>query len=358
MSPSSPLSATSAKLIDAGDLNELTSHVNGLVLDQDWEQLGALRSACRQAFERGKQLWPVASYIEYRLCLQGPGRWAAAMLESGGGRFALGPLPEVAATRHTWAELAPHLQSTPEAALAAHERVVRGEDLSRGTSALALPEVLDLPLRLQDWEPRYAVPVYREASIEAPPPRLPPLAPFTAMAVGSAEAPLVPPASPGWPPAGAPEADSVCRVLEELVTAWTSESNGRAQTAWADGPALDAVGALGARPHLAAELAPTEALAAMAWAASDGGAHGRRRGAAPGRHGAWLVLACLGGLEDEWPLPAGKLGDVARRAHWYHWSSGEPESGWSLRLALELSLAPPGPTARARSWALSAQDDD
>ena len=49
----------------------------------------------------------------------------------GAGRFALGPLSEVAASTHTWAELAPHAPPGPLAAVTAHERVVRGEDLRR-----------------------------------------------------------------------------------------------------------------------------------------------------------------------------------------------------------------------------------
>ena len=42
-----------------------------------------------------------------------PGRWAATVL-GGGGPFSLGPLTEVAASTHSWDELAPHLPGHPE----------------------------------------------------------------------------------------------------------------------------------------------------------------------------------------------------------------------------------------------------
>ena len=332
-----PLSAASAKLVDAGDLNQLTMHVNGLVLDQDWEELAVLREACRRAFERGKQLWPVSAYVEYRMCLDGPGLWAARMLEGGSSRFALGPLPEVAASSHAWEELAPHLHGSPEAAMAAHERAARGEDLSADPVALGLPEVLDLPFALEPWEPAYAVPVYHPDRVEVQVPRLPPLKPLGPHGrVGGAVGVVAAPAA-------------VSRALEELVATWTSESNGRAEAVSVEGGALEAVAALGARPLHSAGLAPGEALAAMAWAAADGGAHGHRRGVAAGRFGAWYVLAALAGVADEWPWPPDALGAALRGSRWYRWGSGEPETGWALRLALE---------AGGRSWALSAQDDD
>ena len=43
------------------------------------------------------------------------------------GRFTIGPLTEVAAQHHTWADLSPVLDRGPRAAFVAHERVLRGE---------------------------------------------------------------------------------------------------------------------------------------------------------------------------------------------------------------------------------------
>jgi hypothetical protein len=341
------LSAASVKLLERGDLDELTAHVNGLVDHQRWAELDALRTSCRLAFERGKQLWAISAHIEYRLCLEAPGSWGALMLETGAGRFALGPLPEVAASSHSWDELSPHLHATPQAAMAAHERVLRGEDLSRDRLAVTLPEVLDLPLRLEPWEPSYVVAGYHPDGMEAPVPRLPSLAHLPA---------AVPPAAA--PARGQP--DVVSAALEDLVSTWTEESNGRVAATSVPGSALQAVSALGARPTELVELEPATALAVMAWAAADGGAHGRRRGAAPGRFAAWLVLAALGGLTEQWPLRPDDVGEVAQAFRWYAWGSGEPVTGWSLRLAVEATggsrRSGTVGAHRRGAWAVAATD--
>jgi hypothetical protein len=93
-------------------------------------------------------------------------------------------------------------------------------------------------------------------------------------------------------------------------------------------------------------------LAAMAWAAADAGAHGRRRGAAPGRFAAWWVVGALGGLLDAWPPPSAELGAVLDGSRWYAWGSGEPVTGWALRLAIEAEEG----SQKGRAWAISATD--
>src|SRR5437870_1940030 len=133
-----------SRLIELGDLDELTRHVERLCDAGDWNGLVELRERARAALQRGKQLWPAASLAEYRLALEAPGPWAASVLVPGAGRFALGPLPEVAASRHPWSELAPHVPPGPLAAVTAHERVVRGEDL-RADDRIDRT-VLELPL--------------------------------------------------------------------------------------------------------------------------------------------------------------------------------------------------------------------
>ena len=68
-----------------------------------------MRTRARASHERGRQHWPAAEYAEYRLALEAPGEFAALVIDEGAGRFALGPLTEVAASTHTWDEMAPHL---------------------------------------------------------------------------------------------------------------------------------------------------------------------------------------------------------------------------------------------------------
>jgi hypothetical protein len=354
------LSAASCELVDRGDVDELTRHVNALVADREWDELVALAARCRLAFERGKQLWAVSAHIEYRLALEAPGRWAAATLEAGDGRFAFGPLPEVAASTHSWSELSPHLRATPQAAMAAHERVLRGDDLTGDLVAASLPEVLDLPLRLEPWEPRYAVAEYRPDKMAAPSPPLPAL---RAVERRPPPRPEVPTASPPGRAAGPEQAtagrasgpgrgDEVARALEDLVTTWTEESNGRARAAGTTGDALGAIDLLAGPPEEVVELGPATALALMAWAAGSGGAHGRRRGAAPGRFAAWWVLAAVGGLTSDWPLAADQLGEVLHQVRWFAWADDGPTTGWVLRLALEAGSGP----HRGQAWALTATD--
>jgi hypothetical protein len=326
----------SSRLVELGDLDKLTRHVDWLCDQQEWSALVDLRDRCRRALERGKQLWPIASHIEYRLALEAPGRWAAAVLEDGTGRFTLGPLPEVAASTHTWAELAPHLPQSPGAAMAAHERVVRGEDLSGDEHATALPPILDVPLVVLPWEPGYALAEYHPDRIESP-------SPAVTLPRRTGRRPVG--AAPGRP---ANDPDSI-RALVDLAEAWTSESNGRAEAVAVHGRAEAAVTALGAPSPSLTQVSPADALALMAWAGASGGAHGRRRGAAPGRFAAWWALAALGGLLDEWPVAAAELADVLDALRWYVWDAGEPETGWVLRLAVE-------DHDEDLAWALAAVD--
>jgi hypothetical protein len=353
---SGELQLRSIELVEHGDIDGLTVFVGELVVGGRWAELEDLRTRCRLALGRGKQLWGVAAHIEYRLCLEAPGPWAAKMLETGTGRFAFGPLPEVAASTHAWSHLSTHLHTTPEAAMAAHERVVRGDDLTADAVARSLPEVLDIPLRLEPWEPSYAIAEYHADRMEAPPPRMPPLeraSDHAAARSGTATRRGAQEQRRGdGPVASRGEPDEVSRALEELVGAWTVESNGRAEALSVKGKALDAVSALGARVTEVVELGPGEAVALMAWAGADGGAHGRRRGAAPGRFAAWWVLAALGDLTNRWPLRPGELTAVLQDVRWYAWGGGEPVTGWALRIALEATSGP----RRGRAWAISATD--
>lgn len=291
--------------------------IDGLCETRDWSGLVELRDRCVRAIERGRQLWPAAHHAEYRLALEAPGEWAARVLVEGAGRFALGPLAEVAACTHPWAELAPHAPATPTAALCAQERVVRGEDL-RGIEVCG-PDPLELPRVLLPWEPVYAVAQYRSHAADFPAPQ-----------VAEALQPVTLPAT-----FDRVERAGCARVLADLTAAWGAESEGSTEVASVRGDARAAVAALGHREARLAAITGADALALMAWAAASGGAHGRRRGAATGRLDALLALAVLTGRADEWPPDWGSLGRSLDDPAWFVWDAGGPVTGWALHLALE-----------------------
>jgi hypothetical protein len=330
------------ELVELGDVEELARHVGRLAAAEAWDELVELRDLCRAALERGRQLWPAAALAEYRLALDAPAEWAAGVLVTGAGRFAPGPLPEVAASTHTWAELAPWVApGTPEPAVAAHERVVRGEVVAEDDPRV-MPGVLDVPLSLQPWEPAYPVATYE-----------PDKATFPLPAVSG----LVDVALPSAAPEVAADAEAL-RALVDLAGAWTRESNGRAEAVAVRGSAADALAALGLADRgrcRMVELAPSDALARMAWTAASGGANGRRRGMAAGRFAAWWAAAVLTGLVDEgdddaaWPPPPDELGAAVAELRWFAWDPGGPDTGWSLRLAVEDPVD-------GLAWALTASD--
>lgn len=327
-------SSTLRDLIDVADLDELIRTADRLAAAEEWDELLELRRLCLQSFDdRGPQLWPVAGRVEYRLALDAPGRWAAQVLVAGAGRFTLGPLPEVAASTHSWDEIAEHaVQGAPEVAIAAHERVVRGEDL-RGDRRLD-PFVLEVPLALAPWEPDYPVAEYRPDAARFP---RPPLADFEEVSLGSRKK-----ARP------AHDHETV-RALVELCATWAVESNGRSEAVAVHGDAAAAVAGLGPTTVRMVEITPQEGMAHLAWAAASGGAHGRRRGMAPGRFAAWWVAAALGGLLEDFPPDPSELGDSICELRWWAWDEGAPDTGWSCRLAVE-------DPADGLAWALDAAD--
>jgi hypothetical protein len=318
-----------AELVETADPGALLRAVDGLCATRDWNGLVELRERLVGAIERGKPLWPLRTYVEYRTALEAPGREAAAVLRPGAGRFALGPLTEVAASGHRWAELAPHLLEPGVAGAVAQERVLRGEDLR--DEPAAHPEVLELPLVLAPWEPAYPLASYRRDKVEVPDPAAEPVA----LSVAS-----------GRP---APELDrpGVVRALLDLVEVWTSQSDGRAHALVVAGGPSQALAALDVPRHRLGRLTVAQALARMAWAAASGGAHGIRRGAALGRFDAWWAGAALAGVA--WPPDPGELGEALARLAWWCWDDGAPTTGWVLRLVA-------GDPGGAWSAALDAHD--
>ncbi len=324
------------QLVDAADTAALLRAVDGLCASNQWDRLADLARRCRDAVELGKQLWPVAMHIDYRLAFQGPASHAAAVLRPGAGRFALGPLTEVAASTHDWNALAPYLPDPISAAAVAGERVLRGEDLREAQPAGLLAGA-ELPLVLAGWEPAYALPTYRDRSALFPRPN--------ATSVG-------PPTPATTPSGGRCSDDEVVRALRDVVEAWVSQSSGRVDAVVVEGSAEAAVGALAPQGSLY-EVDAADVLTIVQWAGASGGAYGRRRGGAAGRFTAWWVTAAVAGLE--WPADpgddhfAGDLRTVLDELRWYLWSAPGDDSGWVLRVA----VADP---VDGLAWAVDASD--
>jgi hypothetical protein len=303
------------ELVEAGDLNGLLRAVDGLCAARAWDDLLDLADRCEEALERGKQLWPIAAHIDYRIALEAPGEIAARVLHPDLGRFAHGPLTEVVASTHRWEELAPHVETPQLAAYIAQERVLRGEDLK--DDARAHPEVLEMPLSLAAWEPTYTLATFKADHVEVPEP-FEPRIPMRALAPD---------------PAPVLEEPELVSALLDIVHPWTAESNGAAAAAVIEGNGARAAATLAYGPILIGPLDPPDALQRIAWAAASGGAHGRRRGAAYGRFMAWYVASLL--TDVAWPPEPEVLGREIGGLRWYRWDEDAEEAGWILRLAVE-----------------------
>jgi hypothetical protein len=242
------------------------------------------------------------------------------MLEPGVVRFGLGPLTEVVAQRHTFGELAPHLDATL-LPVVAQERVLRGEDLRDDERAHGASD--DPPLVLQPFEPAYVLPEYRATERldgAVPDPSEPtadgasqvtsgwgplPDAPSSAVAPGGslrqglrprpARSPdrrldhPVPPRgscarSRTWSPRGPPS-----RRGEVTVAALRGSTDDACRAVLAAAPSATGV--------VRGPITTAELLRLVAHAGASGGVHGRRRGGAAGRSLAWWVVRCATGLD-------------------------------------------------------------
>lgn len=309
------MSRSIGELIEAADLNALLRVVDGLAATREWDQLVELADRCDEAVERGKQLWPIASHIDYRLALEAPPEYAAGVLESVASRWSHGPLTEVVASTHTWAELVPHLDDPVVAAYVAQERVLRGEDLSG--DGRAHPEVLEMPQRLIAWEPSYPLATFGRDHVE----------------VAEVAEPRAPLTRVDTRPGAELDDPELVGALLDLVTPWTTESNGAARAVVVEGDAVAAASLLTYGTLLVGPLSAAEAFQRIAWAAASGGAHGRRRGSALGRHMAWNLGSLL--VDMSWPPPPIPFGTSLSELSWSRWDEGPPSEGWSLRIAVE-----------------------
>jgi hypothetical protein len=313
---------TLAAAVERGNPDELLAIVDHLCKDRSWDDLLDLKSRCIDALDRGKQLWPIAEHIDYRLALEAPAAWAAPIVVTGAGRFTIGPLTEVVASTHAWRDLAPHLVNGPARRVVAYERVIRRDTIDEPDG--------EVPMRLQPWEPSYPVATYHAREAEFPSPDLPPMSesalPHTFESIRDPES---------------------TEALEAITSTWTDESNGRCESVAVSGSALEAIAAFGLEWARVVDIPATTALALMAWAGASGGAHGRRPGAASGRFAAWWAAATL--TDSEWPADPIDLGLRIERLHWYVWSDLFPPTGWSFQIAVE-------DPAEGLAWAISAID--
>ncbi len=316
-------------LIEGSDLDGLVRFIDARVDARDWSGLVEVRDRCREAVDRGKQVWGAAHFAEYRLALDAPGELAASVVVPGAGRFGLGPLWEVAASTHPWTELGPHLSDPASRAFVAHERAIRGERLQAPDID---PRIVDVPHHLEPWEPRYPVAVYRSDRADFPERDVPEL--------DWLELPRV--VERGEP-------DEAVDGLLELVRPWIDDSSGRGEGIALEGSAPDAIRALGPRRVRAAEVGFADALAVMVWTGASGGAYGRRRGTPAGRAAAWWAVASVLGMEDDWPPDPAALGREAATLRWWIWDPGDRVGGWNFHLAVE-------DPEEGLAWAVTAVD--
>jgi hypothetical protein len=321
-------------LIHRADLDELIRLIDARCESRDWDGLARIRTRCRAAVSTGRQLWPAATLAEYRLVLKGPAELAAQMVTDSVGMVSIGtsaigtgiggPLTEVLAQHHTWVEVAPHLHDPIARAYVVHERAIRGEEIPAADRRAAADLVIEIPAQLASWEVTYPVATYTDHGAEFPTPDL---------VTATTEITISPQAvrveddrvEDDW-------VETVREAFTALCEPWMSQSNGHSELACAQGGPAEALGALGVTRARIAQLSTDLAVQWLMWTASNGGAHGRRPGAAAGRDAMWWFLGTLGGLTEDWPPTDVEMEDLLADLEWWWWDAGEPTVGWNLRL--------------------------
>ena len=300
-------------LVQRADLDGLVRHVDSTCAAREWDHLVRVRDAARAAVDTGRQLWPIATLANHRLALWAPPHLAVRALDDTARTFMPGPVSEILAVHHHWEETQEHIPPGHDRALFAHERSLRGDRIPAHE-----PSMIDVPIELQDWEPRYEPAGYDDDGVDDPQPDLP---------VCAEELECV-----DADPLDDPETANAFRILMEP---WTSQSNGAAACAVAEGGAADALGALGVRECLVAQVDHLTALSLLAWAGASGGAHGRRRGLATGRSNAWWFLGVLTGVHEDWPCDPDEFGDILVGLEWWLWQPvNQQQSGWNMNLVV------------------------
>jgi hypothetical protein len=323
------------QILTVGDLDELLREVERRCDAHDWEGVEEIRVRSRAAIERGHQLWPAASWAEYRIALDAPAESAASVITDASGYMAPGPLTEVIAQNHTWAELAGHLPVNAKRPLVAQERTIRGERVPEG-------EAGDLPGTLADWEPSALLPTYTDHGLTNPDP--------PQFGLGSPDLVI---AGSGPYPAVAFEGVQGVDALRSGVGHWATRSNGTVLAAGFSADTSEALRGLAPTAGGSATLNwwrvdLPEWAQTYSWACATGGSSGPRRGAGSARFDLWWTLTTLLGLEDEWPLDPGP---ECRELVFGVWGTDAPSGGWTCRLTVEDPLD-------GLTWVLDATDRD
>ena len=307
------MAASLDELIQRADLDGLVRHVDDACSARDWDHVLRIRNEARAAVSTGRQLWPIATLANFRLALWAPAVLAVRALDDTARTFMPGPVSEILAVHHSWTDLEPHLAHGHDRSLVAYERALRGDTIGDGE-----PAVLEIPFGLSPWEPVYQLAAYNDDGVVDEMPSL----------------------SLDWrPTAGTSPAeilrDDTVHVFAQMMAPWTSQSEGSARAVVVEGDVSEALGALGLSDGRTALLQPAEALSWLTWAASSGGAHGKRRGVASGRSEALWMLSVFTGLDDDWPESFDELGHVADELDFYAFTSPElPANGWWLQMVI------------------------
>ncbi len=335
------------ELIHRADLDELIRMIDDRCATRDWDGLERLRNQCRAAVSTGRQLWPAAILAEYRLTLWAPAGTAARMVDEAIGTVSLGaasigtgvtgPLTEVVAQHHSWAELSAHLKDPIARAYVLHECALRGEEIPiDDCNAAAM--IMEIPAAPASWEPPYLLAVYSDHGAQFPtPPVITATTPFVRAETGERI-----------------EDDQVIAVREafaSVVQPWISHSNGHYEVLCVHGGSEQAIAVCqpDADQVRITQIDSAAALRWLHWVGASGGAHGRRPGAAAGRDAMWWLLGTLGELDDQWPPTEAEMVELLEDLTWLWWDTSEPSTGWNLRLLCQ--DAPHGVT-----WAFTAHD--
>jgi hypothetical protein len=301
------------ELIQRADLDGLVRHVDDACSARDWEHVLRIRNEARAALKTGRQLWPIATLANYRLALWAPAELAVRALDDTARTFMPGPVSEILAVHHTWEQLEPHLSVDHDRSLVAYERALRHDVIPPSED-----HALEIPFALTEWEPEYATATYNDDGVVDDMPAL----------------------NARWHPVDTRGADvlddNTVHAFTRMMEPWTAHSNGSARAVVVEGELEDALGALELSHAQFSELTPHTALQWLTWAASSGGAHGKRRGVATGRSEALWLLATFTGLDDTWPRSFAELGDViTNQLEFFAFTANKHSAqGWWLQLAV------------------------